>query len=160
MGPNIEKYIGNSLKYSYIIISSIFLLVIIFSSGLNHIGLKYSISKDNIDNCHKAVYLKAVTESFLCCDNHYHNHDWVCVAANDKLTHFIASSNAFWLPLIPWVITFISDHYFDYKNHSYLLSFRRLLFYIGIIALRTVSLRLTLTNTFLNVFIADIIQIM
>lgn len=84
--------------------------IIFLGSGLNDLNLKYSrvTSKSN-RTCRRELFILTVPNSQLCCDSPFNADDWVCVASFDTLNRIFSSKWAFQIPLIPLVLTMVTE---------------------------------------------------
>ena len=114
-------------------------LMILLGSGLNNLNHKYSrVSAMEFRSCKRELFITNVPDSRLCCDTPHNAVDWVCVASYDFLNKIFSSKWAFQIPLIPVVITVLTEcreqTSYRLQSHS-----SRLIFYFCLILFRTVS---------------------
>lgn len=120
-------------------------LIIILGSGLNDLNLKYSRVSKIPRTCKRELFILTVPNSQLCCDSPFNADDWVCVASFDTLNRILSSKWAFQIPVIPLVLTIITELASallgaDLKFVNRLESHGcRLFLYICMILLRTVG---------------------
>jgi hypothetical protein len=105
-----EKQATTTLRGFVILTFIVSALVIILGSGLNDLNLKYSrVSSKSPRKCKRELFILTVPNSQLCCDSQYNADDWVCVASFDTLNRILSSKWAFQIPLIPLVLTIITE---------------------------------------------------
>lgn len=127
---------------------------IIWISGLNYEGLKYSRVKTTApqtkgyEECDNLVLELQHPNSWICCDDSSHNGLWICSAINDNVTRFLSGHLAWIIPLAPLLLTIIVDaivsRYRTPNNESRKQSslsggLERFKIYISCILLRSVS---------------------
>ena len=83
-------------------------LVTLLGSGLNNLGHKYRRALP-LEDCGKEVLNINVPNSTLCCEKAYHDADWVCIAAYDRINKLLSSYYAFIVPGIPLVATIFTE---------------------------------------------------
>ena len=110
------------LRYIRITIISVFFvaaIIIGIGCGLNHLNHKYLRITTNIDGlCKKEVLNIFVKDSKMCCETHFRDSTWICAASYDDKNKFMASSFAFVLPLIPLVLTSLTDVAVNWYHNS------------------------------------------
>ena len=138
-----EKRAKALLRMSILLAFLLSTAMVLLGIGLNDLNLKYSrTSSTALTTCRREIFILSVPNSKHCCDSVVHSLDWVCVASFDKFNGVFASSWAFLLPLLPFVMTICSSYATEYvtsvsskESHS-----SRLILYIVIILYRTVSI--------------------
>jgi hypothetical protein len=141
-----QKQATTTLRGFVILAFAVSALFIILGSGLNDLNLKYSrVSSKSPRKCERELFLVTVPNSQLCCDSQFNADDWVCVASFDTLNRILSSKWAFQIPLIPLVLTIISElaPSVPVADSSFVTRLEshgcRLFLYICMILLRTVG---------------------
>jgi hypothetical protein len=87
-------------------------------SGLNYLDYKYIRAK-SMKGCKKQLLNINVVDSFICCEQNLHQHDWICVAAFDSINQVISSILSFFLPFIPLVVLTLNEACYLYLNQKF-----------------------------------------
>lgn len=95
------------VKAAGVLILIVSLFIIILGGGLNNIQVKYS--RYNSVSCAHGLFIVEVEDSQFCCDEHYHETDWACAAAYDPVNRIFSSYLAWFIPLVPFVCTVMTD---------------------------------------------------
>lgn len=129
-------------------------LVILLGSGLNNLNHKYSrVSAPGVRSCKRELFITNVPDSRLCCDTPHNSVDWICVASYDFLNKLFSSKWAFQIPLIPFVITVVTEC--TEPTSSRLSSHSsRLIFYFCLILFRTVRTAAAVSSIFRRIIIS------
>jgi hypothetical protein len=118
-----------------IFISSVILFI---GSLLNGTDLKYK--RFTSPTCGQGLFIIQLPYSEFCCnDHHYHTSDWACLAAYDDLNHILSSVFAWTIPIIPIVLSMVTDIYLGYFSRTQKIHARRLIFNVMVFVYRTVS---------------------
>lgn len=134
-----KKRVGEMLRFAVLSAFISGSLMILLGSGLNNLNHKYShVSAPGVRSCKRELFIRNVPDSRLCCDTSHNSVDWICIASYDKLNKIFSSKWAFQIPLIPVVITLLTE---CTKPTSYRLQSHssRLIFYFCLTLFRTVS---------------------
>ena len=154
-----QRIASSWLSFTVVASTTICVIIVLLGCGYNNLGLKYTRStKAGLVaeyRCEKELFILSIKDSQLCCDVSYHDMDWVCVAAFDKINKLLSSNAAFYLPFLPFAVTCISDAIRAYHERFYSTTnvadlkkhFRRAALYVSIIAYRTVSIFHSPLNT-------------
>ena len=137
-----EKRAASILRTSIAGAFIISVFIVLLGSGLNNLNLKYSRSSSHVlKECKKEIFILSVPDSKHCCDSSVHSLDWVCVASFDKFNRVLSSQWAFFIPLLPFLMTTCSGYASEIvsKTRSSVIHSSRLLIYICIILYRSVS---------------------
>jgi hypothetical protein len=102
------------------------LLVLLLGGALNNIQVKYARFNNQHDNhpasCARGLFIIDIEHSEFCCDKHYHETDWACMAAYDTVNYVFSSFLAWLIPLVPFVCTVAVDVYSHRSSLSALTS--------------------------------------
>ena len=127
------------LRFNLISTAALCFIVLVLGCGLNNLGHKYSRSWQKGNSCDVEVFILGLPHSQLCCSDFNHEWDWICTAVVDKAGHILSSHWAVLLPLVPLLLTFVTEVAFKCNRHLFIRSSQRLMIYICIIAYRTVK---------------------
>ena len=125
------------LKRIFFILHVLIVLVILIGCGLNDRSDKYIRFRS--EECKRGVLTINLDNSEFCCDDEHHVSDYICVAAYDYFNHLFSSLWAFFLPLLPGILTLLSelaDHTIAYEG--FIAFTKRSAGYIAIIFYRSV----------------------
>jgi hypothetical protein len=86
--------------------------IVLLGGGLNNNQVKYS--RFHTEECAHGLFIIDIKDSQFCCDEHYHETDWPCMAAFDFINEKFSSMLAWVIPLFPWVCTAITDTYHEW----------------------------------------------
>lgn len=102
------------------------LLVLLLGGALNNIQVKYARFNNQHNNhpasCARGLFIIDIEHSEFCCDKHYHETDWACMAAYDTVNYVFSSFLAWLIPLVPFVCTVAVDVYSHRSSLSALTS--------------------------------------
>ena len=90
------------------ILTAVVAVLVLIGCGINDLGDKYS-RYSHPPTCSKGVLALNMESSEFCCDEPLHQTEWVCLAAYDFANSIMTSIHAFYIPLIPSILTFIVD---------------------------------------------------
>jgi hypothetical protein len=114
--------------------------VVLTASGLNYHGLKYARSRGT--ECTQGMLILNVPESHMCCSSALHSNDWVCSGGYDFLERFLVSHWALVLPLIPCLLSILTENFLLKRSGqaavNYQAALKRLIVYFSIVVMRTV----------------------
>ena len=154
-----KRRVGKILRFAVLSAFISGFLMILLGSGLNNLNHKYSrVSALGVRSCKRELFITNVPDSRLCCDTPHNSVDWICVASYDILNKIFSSKWAFQIPLIPVVITVLTEctepTSSRLQSHS-----SRLIFFFCLMLFRTVRITATIwlqknclfTNRYTNV---------
>ena len=98
-------------------------VIVLVGCGLNDLNDKFTRFKSEM--CRSGVLTMNMENSEFCCDDSINNSVWVCLAAYDFFNQHMTSMKAFYLPIIPLMLT-IS---LDFLIHMYNFGFKELHLY-------------------------------
>lgn len=84
-------------------------LFVFVGMGLNDLDLKYSKVNSPTRRCRKELFILSIPDSAMCCDEAYHDVDWVCAASFGPSHRVFSSLWALLFPLLPFIATVGSD---------------------------------------------------
>jgi hypothetical protein len=113
------------------------IIVVFYGCLLN--GNDHKYSRFDSTDCKRGVFILEVFDSQFCCDDKYHESDWVCVAAYDKVNAIWSSLLAWVIPLFPISLTMLLDFSNGQLQERKYIHLNRLLAYVALFAYRTVS---------------------
>jgi hypothetical protein len=96
------------LKGGVLLMLLVAVFVVMLGGGLNNIQVKYSRYHE-ADKCAHGLFVKEIEDSHFCCDDHYHETDWACMAAYDPVNKHFTSYLAWVIPLIPFLCTVLAE---------------------------------------------------
>ena len=99
----------------YCLISS--LIVVISGIGSNSLDLKYKRSSNKLRMCKKELFITSIPNSQICCDENFHQYDWVCVASFNELNRVFSSLWAIVIPMLPLFTSMIFDLIWYIRNY-------------------------------------------
>jgi hypothetical protein len=148
-----------NLRISLLIAFSVSIFIILLGSGLNHLNHKYLRALPH-ESCAHQILNVNMRNSLLCCDTHYRQLDWVCIASFDNTNKILSSTYALVLPFSLVLATAVVEllaHLFAYGLTTkgvapgrFLLLVRstgvRLLIVFLLLFLRTVSYLLRIAS--------------
>jgi hypothetical protein len=118
------------------------ILSITLGAGMNDLNQKYVRALPNGD-CARVLLITSVPDSTLCCESGLHEKEWVCAAAYDPINRILSSLKAYWIPLVPVLLTFVSDMILNggkaFEGRVLIGMFLRMLLYALVFAFRLVS---------------------
>lgn len=110
------------------------LFVVMFGSLLQ---AGHTYLKAHSSSCNHFLVVAEIKGSDMCCDDAFHNFDWVCVGAFDFWSKLLSSWGAWVLPLVPTALTAINDVIVTRQVHLGSLR-NRLCFFLLLFSFRTV----------------------
>ncbi len=131
---------NNSYEFSAFVTKFVLVLgvVIFVGSCVNYQGYKYIRSTGT--ECQNSLLVLSISDSHLCCDDVLHSGDLVCAGAFDKIEHLLKSDWALILPLVPVMLTLVTERFLLKKpiHISSIPALKRMLFYFCISIYRLV----------------------
>lgn len=92
--------------------------VLLYGCMYNYLGYKYTRALPD-KSCSNHILITELTDSLQCCDKGRRDYfEWVCQASFDSINHKLASKYAFLVPLIPFVLTIISEAILSFVSSS------------------------------------------
>eukprot|EP01039_Chlorochromonas_danica_P010122 gene10122-11204_t len=101
----ISPFLRNVLFYIY----GVAVLAIGLGIALNDLGDKYVRSARRDEFCQHYLVNLRLENSALCCDEGYHDTDWVCFASYNQVNRLLASPWAWLLAMLPMLLTSALD---------------------------------------------------
>lgn len=98
-----------------ILILLVAVFIILLGGALNNIQVKYSRYRD-AGKCAHGLFVLEIENSEFCCDEHYHETDWACMAAYDRVNLVFSSVLAWVVPLLPFLCTVATDAWSHHRS--------------------------------------------
>lgn len=104
-----------------VLILLVAVFIILLGGALNNIQVKYSRYRD-ADKCDHGLFIVEIDNSDFCCNEHYHETDWACMAAYDSVNLIFSSILAWVIPLLPFLCTVTTDAWSHHRCRATSLS--------------------------------------